>query len=81
MDRYVDTTIGQLAKVRVPCRLTKLEHMDHENRHRKYRFELGTNSEVRNKPYSKTFTGPVGTAAREDESTQATFFCKQAQNH
>jgi len=31
VDRYVGTTIGQLAKVKVPCRLTKPEHMNHEN--------------------------------------------------
>jgi len=30
VDRYVDTTIGQLTKLRVPCRLTKIEHMNQE---------------------------------------------------
>ena len=30
VDRYVDMTIGQLFKVRVPCRLTKIEHLKQE---------------------------------------------------
>jgi len=30
VDWYVDTDVGQFTKLRVSCRLTKTEHMNHE---------------------------------------------------